>query len=399
MVNARTLGLLIISGSSLAACGTSGFDEMREASRVRATQVAPPKSQAVPNQIAQNPEAPVTEIITSAVAAPNEIKSEPLSPTKMVSSAKTVSSAVPQEKLVRAGGQTITVSKLETLFAISRRTGVSVRDIAAANNLQEPYAMSPGRVLKVPAVRYYVVSPGETALAISRQTGVAVTQLASLNNLDETRSVKLGQRLRLPLDVIFPKTDEDRMADEKPVISMASKPMEPKQEKPAPDAKTEVATTETQSDRAEDEKPKYNRPRFSWPLEGRIISGFGSKPNGQFNDGINIASRAGQTVVAAADGEVVYADSKLKGFGNLLLIRHSNGWLTAYAHAETLLVRKGMKVSRGEAIARAGASGAVKTPQLHFEVRYNRKPQDPTRTLPDRSMLLTRSETAVEPQL
>jgi murein DD-endopeptidase MepM/ murein hydrolase activator NlpD len=393
MVNARTLSLLIISAISLAACGTSGFDEIRAASRVRAAQVAPPKPLTTPTQTVQNTDAPANEIIASAVAAPNEIKSEPLS------SAKVTSAAPTQEKLVRAGGQTITVAKSETLFAISRRTGVSVKDIAAANDLREPYVMAPGRVIKVPAVRYYVVAPGETALAISRQTGVAVTQLASLNNLDETRSVKLGQRLRLPLDIIFPKTEDDKSFDEKLVTSQAVKPIEPKQEKPVAEAKTESATAEDPVDRNTDEKPSYNRPRFSWPLEGRIISGFGSKPNGQFNDGINIASRAGQTVVAAADGEVVYADSKLKGFGNLLLIRHANGWLTAYAHAETLLVRKGMKVSRGEAIARAGASGAVKTPQLHFEVRYNRKPQDPTRTLPDRSLVLTRSEKAEEPQL
>jgi murein DD-endopeptidase MepM/ murein hydrolase activator NlpD len=135
-------------------------------------------------------------------------------------------------------------------------------------------------------------------------------------------------------------------------------------------------------------------PVFGWPVDGKIISAFGPKPNGQYNDGINIAARVGQPVRAAADGEVVYASNQLKGFGNLLLIRHKNGWLTAYAHNDALLVKKGAKVQRGEVVGRAGASGSVRTAQLHFEVRLNRKPVNPLRVLPERNLAMAAADLA-----
>ena len=124
--------------------------------------------------------------------------------------------------------------------------------------------------------------------------------------------------------------------------------------------------------------------RFFWPLEGSILSRFGPKPAGRYNDGINIRTPAGTPVKAAADGIVAYAGDGIAGFGGLVLLKHGDGWVTAYAHAEELLVTRGDKVKRGDTIARAGATGSVDEPQLHFEIRRGRTPVDPLKHLPAR---------------
>jgi murein DD-endopeptidase MepM/ murein hydrolase activator NlpD len=122
--------------------------------------------------------------------------------------------------------------------------------------------------------------------------------------------------------------------------------------------------------------------RFAWPVRGRVISRFGPKSGGFYNDGINIAVRSGTPVVAAENGVVTYVGNELRGFGNLVLLRHQGGWVTAYAHAETISVKPGDIVRRGQVIARAGRSGRVHKPQLHFEIRKGRKAVDPLRHLP-----------------
>jgi murein DD-endopeptidase MepM/ murein hydrolase activator NlpD len=116
---------------------------------------------------------------------------------------------------------------------------------------------------------------------------------------------------------------------------------------------------------------------FAWPVQGKVISAFGSSKDGTKNDGINIAAPSGAPVVAAADGVVAYAGNELRGFGNMILIRHEGGYVTAYAHNASLLVKKGDKVKRGQTIARVGATGSVFGPQLHFEIRKGTQPVDP----------------------
>ena len=123
------------------------------------------------------------------------------------------------------------------------------------------------------------------------------------------------------------------------------------------------------------------RNTFLWPIEGRVISRFGSKPGGTHNDGINIAVPVGTAVRAAQNGVVAYAGNELRGYGNLVLIRHDGGWMTAYAHNDSLLVGKGDVVERGQVISRSGKSGRVSRPQAHFEIRRDGEPQDPMRLL------------------
>jgi murein DD-endopeptidase MepM/ murein hydrolase activator NlpD len=117
-------------------------------------------------------------------------------------------------------------------------------------------------------------------------------------------------------------------------------------------------------------------------VRGRVISAYGSKASGSSNDGVNIAVPEGTEVKASDDGVVAYAGSELKGFGNLVLIRHSNGWVTAYAHNSALEVKRGDTVRRGQIIAKSGATGNVNSPQLHFEVRKGATAVDPLEHLP-----------------
>jgi murein DD-endopeptidase MepM/ murein hydrolase activator NlpD len=136
---------------------------------------------------------------------------------------------------------------------------------------------------------------------------------------------------------------------------------------------------EVQSDVAMESAPAAGSGggQFAWPVQGKVIGAFGTMKDGTKNDGVNIAAPAGAPVVAAADGVVAYAGNELRGFGNMILIRHDGGYVTAYAHNASLLVKKGDKVKRGQTIARVGATGAVFGPQLHFEIRKGTEPVDP----------------------
>ena len=116
-------------------------------------------------------------------------------------------------------------------------------------------------------------------------------------------------------------------------------------------------------------------------MRGRIISSFGTKSNGAQNDGINLAVPEGTPVKAADDGVVAYAGNELKGYGNLVLVRHANGYVSAYANASEILVKRGDTVKRGQDIAKAGQTGNVTSPQLHFEIRKGSTPVDPTKYL------------------
>ena len=122
-------------------------------------------------------------------------------------------------------------------------------------------------------------------------------------------------------------------------------------------------------------------PTFRWPVRGKVITAYGASTNGKVNDGINVAVPEGTPVKAAEDGVVAYSGNELKGYGNLVLIRHANGYVTAYAHASELMVKRGDTIKRGQVIAKSGQSGEVQSPQLHFEIRKGATPVDPAQYL------------------
>jgi murein DD-endopeptidase MepM/ murein hydrolase activator NlpD len=159
---------------------------------------------------------------------------------------------------------------------------------------------------------------------------------------------------------------------------------------PTPTARPSQKWYDRPADRNEDSEYRPSRPsyaadtRFQWPVRGRVLSEYGSYPGGEKNNGINIAASQGEPIRAAADGNVSYAGNELRGYGNLVLIKHDSGYITAYAHADHFVVDKGQWVSRGQVIGYVGTTGDVRTPQLHFEVRrgaHGETPVDPRQVL------------------
>ena len=260
----------------------------------------------------------------------------------------------------------IRVVKGDTLYSISKRYNVPLRDLITANNLRPPYTLSVGQVLRIPSAKYHIVAKGDTLYSISRRYNVDMPTLSRTNNLTAPWTLHIGQKLLLPGSIVTGKgTSTARTSSTK--------------------YSTKKTTAQKSSSRA---KYTYVQPstkrksNFIWPVKGTVISKFGPVAKGRNNDGINIKAARGTAVRAADAGTVAYAGNELKGFGNLILIRHSDGYITAYAHNDRLLVKKGQKVARGEKIAVVGSTGGVNSPQLHFELRAGTKAVNPLNYLP-----------------
>ena len=237
----------------------------------------------------------------------------------------------------------------------------------------------------------YKVQAGDTPTSIAQKTGVSVKALIARNDLKPPR-LKVGQLLYLPKGGKAPApatvaaAKKSAAPDVHVVKTTAIKPPE----KPQTSAKREAAPASSDGEViggqnrqvASNQQLPAPEPMsgnsFRWPVQGRIISEFGTKPDGGHNDGINVAVPLGTSVKAAENG-VAYAGDELKGYGNLVLIRHSNNWVSAYAHNEEILVKRGDQVRRGQVISKAGRTGEVNQPQLHFELRKGSRPVDPTR--------------------
>jgi murein DD-endopeptidase MepM/ murein hydrolase activator NlpD len=313
------------------------------------------------------------------------------------------------------GGTPITVAPGDTLETIARRYGVPVSAIAQANNIASPATVHAGQQLVIP--RYaassparamppasrlsaskpaamspagnqgsHVVAQGETLTRISRLYGRTVGEIARANNIQVTAKLTVGDRLIIP---------GLRVSTAKPRSTAPASSAPGNQPKPVDDtvASKESAAGGTISmvapvdgtaparDASKSAEAAGGLPKFRWPANGRVIAGFGPTINGQQNDGINIALPENTPIKAAEEGTVAYAGNELKGYGNLVLVRHPNGYVTAYAHAKELLVKRGEQVKRGQAIARSGQTGNVTAPQLHFEIRKGATPLDPMKFL------------------
>jgi len=252
--------------------------------------------------------------------------------------------ASPSSSTPAFSGTTVTVQKGDTVYAISRRTGADPNAIIAANNLKAPYTLHPGDKLTLSAAAVHVVKKGDTLYGISRSYGVDVRSLSVANNLKAPYRLAVGQQIKIP--------GAGGTAASQPQKSVLNVTIPPREGS-----------------------------KFQWPITGEILSGFGPKEGGLHNDGVNIKARRGDKVMAADAGVVVYAGDDLKGYGNLLLIRHSGGWVTAYAHNDRLLAKRGDSVKKGQVIAWAGITGGVSEAQVHFEIRKGTVAVDPMKYL------------------
>jgi murein DD-endopeptidase MepM/ murein hydrolase activator NlpD len=218
-------------------------------------------------------------------------------------------------------------------------------------------------------------------MSVARRHGVTLAALAHANHIQPTAKLSVGDRLTIPAGghsvVVAQATPARQVAQPRAVLPEKTRVASAAPVQSVQVAKEEPRTTETAIKTAE---PSGAMPSFRWPVRGRVIAGFGSK-NGTQNDGINLAVPEGTPIKAADDGVVAYAGNELKGYGNLVLIRHSNGYVSAYAHASELMVKRGDTIKRGQVIAHAGQTGNVTSPQLHFEIRKGSTPVDPTQYL------------------
>src|SRR5436190_1759882 len=302
------------------------------------------------------------------------------------------------------GGTAITVQKGDTIDGLVTRYGVPAAAIAEANNIPNGAALKPGQRLVIPkyevtgstapraasnaahspaptigapatssSQHVHVVSPGETLMGLARKYHKPLGEIAKANNIEPHTMVKVGDRIVIP--GVAPQA-----AVKPPALTQAPKSLSASKVASVPAAPSAAMVTPAAH---EPEPPKAKAdvtaamPSFRWPVNGRVITAFGPKPSGQQNDGINVSVPEGTPIKAAEDGVVAYAGNELKTYGNLVLVRHSNGYVTAYAHASEIMVKRDDPVKRGQVIAKAGQTGSVAAPQLHFEIRKGSTPVDP----------------------
>lgn len=366
---------------------------------------------------------------------------EPVTSSPPVASARPFGSSPPQPTAYEPAGrgETIEVQAGDTLYGLSKRHQVSLAALMSANNLTSP-ALKPGQKLTLPAggrnvaavtptrklqrpietaavnqpasspeldAKYgasYVVKPGDSIYAIARSNKVSFAEMQRVNGITDARKVRPGTVLKVPgvapvaaAEAISEQPTADAVAVPasinpapvyaKPINAQLGEQKVAALNDKATDASSAAASsnaaTAPKQDRLAVAAPaasssSIDSVKLRWPASGKVISGFGGRPDGTHNDGINLSVPLGTDVHAAESGVIAYAGSELKGYGNLVLVRHDNGWVTAYAHNDELLVKRGDKVKRGQVIGKAGKTGTVDQPQVHFELRQGSKPVDPT---------------------
>ena len=268
----------------------------------------------------------------------------------------------------------ITVAPGDTLYSLSRKHSVPVNDLAVMNNLSAPFGLYAGQKLKVPdlssaPVRSATTKPVATPKADVKSTKQSVKQPDKVGQKTPAKSEQGKQQAKQPAT-----KKQDKKTD-KTTQKQPQKQEKTKQQTQKPKAKTSQSTNKMPAITARSSS------KFSWPVRGKILSNYGAKTNGLFNDGINIGAAVGTAVVAAENGVVAYAGNEVKGMGNLIIIQHSDGWMTVYAHMDSISLRRGARVNVGNKIGTVGKTGKVDKPQLHFEIRKGTKAYNPLQYL------------------
>ncbi len=394
--------------------------------------VPAPAAAASPITVAQaapalsRPTAPATPMATPpATTAAAAVSEKPLAPPPAPAPEPVPVPVPPPHEVIVGPG--------ETIYDVAARQHSPVRGIIDLNHLTAPYALHAGQKLTVATPAVYEVQSGDTLFGIARRFMTDPRTLSNINDLTLQSHLRVGQRLALPEgardkgpdaaspphvataeagDVpatTGPATSAWRPAPKPSTASeqeastgsstVASQPVRGK--KPVRTTADAMAAAESSTTASplgtplptasnEDaEAVAAGRGKFTWPVRGAVIASFGPKATGQRNDGINIDAAMSAPVASAADGEVVYAGSSIPGFGNLVLVKHADGWVTAYAHLSKFAVRIRDAVSQGQTIGYVGQTGGVDQPQLHFELRYAPTPKDKARPI-DPALLLPR---------
>jgi len=396
-------------------------------------QAAPVERRDLPQYTRPQPPSPVTSAPPPAIAAPQSYPAAsvgvsggghglasyapPAQPKLETTASVPPRSVAATRPVAPTASTTIIVGTSDTLDILARRYNVAPAAILAANGYKGPRTLSPGQQLIIPhpAAAVAVAAPvssapasrpvavvsappgvhfvnrGDTLLSVARRNHLPVAELAKANNLAPSAKLKLGTRLTVPggkIAAAVPAAPAAPAAVAQPIASAPAAAPAVRQVTASvqqPSARLAQAAP-TAEEKEADAPVKASEatgalPTFRWPVRGKVITSYGAKTNGKSNDGINLAVPEGTPVKAAEDGVVAYAGNELKGYGNLVLVRHSNGYVTAYAHASELMVKRGDNIKRGQVIAKSGQSGEVGSPQLHFEIRKGSSPVDPLQFL------------------
>ena len=308
-----------------------------------------------------------------------------------------------------------TVLEGDTIYEVSKRYRLPMQEIVTLNNIAEPYRLRVGYRLKLPPPQEHRVRGDDTIYGIARTYGVSPSRFVTLNNLSPPYVLQEGDILRLPTQIVEeihdnvlyePDTYIRGVVSEETISTAQVSSVESTTLSPPSSSSKTTQTHYGQSQikganaATPNHKPKRQKAsisskatnlrktpersgqgKFLRPVDGNLISSYGPKANGLHNDGINIKVPKGTPVRAAENGVVVYTGDDLKGYGNLVLVRHEDQYMSAYAHLDKTLIQKGDIVKRGQSIATVGSSGQVDSPQLHFEIRKGTKALNPQRYL------------------
>jgi murein DD-endopeptidase MepM/ murein hydrolase activator NlpD len=300
-------------------------------------------------------EAPEEQVAAVEPVAPKKIKFNQVKPRAEEPVEEEVAVAEPVVAKPAKRGAAHTVQSGETLFALGRKYGVSPYAIAEANGLDKDKQLAVGQQVKIPG-------------AMQAKQATATEEVAEIEPAPKPKAIKIATK-KAPLSLTEEQQADADAADGETAIGEAPK-------KAVAEVKPKV-----QERVVADVPASPTGLNLRWPVKGKVLSGYGNKPGGLKNEGINISVPEGTSIRAADSGVVAYAGNELKGYGNLVLIRHAGGYVTAYAHAKNLVVKRGDKVERGGVIGTAGQTGSVSSPQLHFEVRKGATALDPIKYL------------------
>ena len=284
------------------------------------------------------------------------------------------------------GPEWVTLQRGDTLSDIAHAHHVPLRVLAEANGLSPPYRIQAGRTLMIPGAGQPTRAPVSAAALPS--TGQEAGAAPATNPTSISSDKPLVQTVPSPPVVPpAPEPKGEAAASAANRSEIASAPVAPAIAPPSSQGTPEPPASNNATPPA-----VRSSGTFVWPVRGRVLASYGPRPDGTHNDGINIGAPRGAAVEAVDAGVVAYTGNELRGYGNLILIKHANGWISAYAHCDQLLAKRGEKVTRGQVIARVGSTGNVSEPQLHFELRRGHEPVDPREFLAPLPTAATKQE-------
>ncbi len=309
---------------------------------------------------------------------PNVITEEKVKEIKEAKAGKiVVQEPARQTTTKRVDLQEITVQKGDTLYSLSRKYEIPVNDLAVMNKISSPFDLAIGQKIKVPKLDNVKTASVSEIKTVSVKSSSAPAKITPAKKVVRQATMQKETKTVVPAKTTVAKAQNATKA------TNARNTKKITQTVVADKSATQQAKQKISSN------PKKRLPKvaarssskFSWPVRGKILSAYGAKNNGLFNDGINISAAQGTAVKAAENGVVAYAGNEVKGMGNLIIIQHSDGWMTVYAHLDSMSVKRGARVNVGTPIGRVGKTGKVDKPQLHFEIRKGTKAYNPTKYL------------------